>query len=109
MDKRNLFPKGGKTLPGPFNGGLIPVDTDEAAGGKPGGNLIRVAAQAQGTIQIYPVGLYVQVFNAFIQQHGNMLDFGCQNSSSSITAAIFSGVVSSWKMACQLSLSQSSA
>ena len=109
MDKGYAIPKGRKTLAGPLDGSLIPVNADEAAGGEPGSDLIRMPAQAKSTVQVHPAGLYIQIFNALIEQHGNMLGFGRQNSSSSITAAMFSGVVSSWKMACQLSLSQSSA
>ena len=55
-----------------------------------------MSPQPQGTVQVYAVGFYVKILYALFEQHGKMFGFVAQNSSSSITAAMFSGVVSIW-------------
>ena len=99
VDKLHLVPKGRKTPSGSLNGRLVSVDADEASRGEPGGDLKGMAAHSQRAVEIDPVRPDIQVFYTFVQQDGDMLRclfrfFVGQNSSSSMTAAMFSGVVS---------------
>ena len=105
----HLLPKGRKAFSRAFDGGFIPVDANKTARGQTGRDLKRVSAHPQRAVQVKPIRFYVQVVDAFLQQYGNMLRRVHQNSNSSMTAAMFSGVVSAAKTALQASLSQSSA
>ena len=94
-------------LPCPTNGRFVPVDADQSSAFQPGKNSSGMAAQSKGPVQIDSIRVDIQLFDAFLQQDRDMLRH--QNSSSSRTAAMFSGVVSVSKTVRQLSLSQSSA
>ena len=85
------------------------VSSDQAPRGEAHCDLRRVPAQAERSVQIDPVRPDIQIFNTFVQQHGYMTRLCHQKSSSSITAAMFSGFVSSANTVLQASLFQSSA
>ena len=99
VHKRHFLPKRRKTPSGPLDGRLIPVDADEAARGEPGGDLKGMSAHSERPVEIDPVRSDIQILYTFVQQDGDMprrllFVFVRQNSSSSMTAAMFSGVVS---------------
>ena len=69
----------------------ITVHADEPTGGQPLYDLAGMTGSAQCAVQIDSIGLDVQGVNALPQEYGAMYKFH-QKSSSSITAARFSGV-----------------
>ena len=109
MHERHPVPEGREALSGALDGRLVPIHANKTARGQAGGDLIRVPAQSKRAVQVSPIRFYVQILDTFPQQHGHMLRLIHQNSSSSITAAMFSGLVSAAYTALQASLSQNSA
>ena len=51
------------------DGGLVPVDADQASRGQPFGDLQRVSGPAQRTVHIHAIRADVQCLQAFRQQH----------------------------------------
>ena len=60
---------------GCIQGNLVPVDANQAAGGKLCGNPAGMSCTAQGAIHIDAIRFDIQSVNAFFQQDGYMVKF----------------------------------
>ena len=104
----HTVPKRGQPRAGARDRRFVAVDADERSGRQAAGDLLGVAAHTERAVHVDAVGADIQVLDAFVQQHGDMSGVH-QKSSSSITAAMFSGSVSAGYVSFQSSLSQNSA
>ena len=72
MDQRHMVHPRAQPFLGSVDGGPIPVDADESAGGQPFGDLPGVAGSSQRTVHVDTVRPDAQCVDALVQQHGLM-------------------------------------
>ena len=109
MNEGDPIDIGRQALARPLDRRLIAVDTNQSAAAQTLRDLGGMTAETERAVNINAVRIDIQIRYALVQKDGDMSAFSHQKSSSSMAAAIFSGVASESYTLCHVSLSHSSA